>query len=104
MFWFVPRASLFLARLPGFRVSTAPPLIDELAHEGDGLLRIVDVARPVLDAQDVASLGDVGEQRVVAEVFPMMGIEAPEDPADLRPGAHDGAVDVYRQPGKPTGR
>jgi hypothetical protein len=41
----------------------------------------MDVARTVLPAEDVSGLGDVGQQRVVARVLPMMGIVAPEGPA-----------------------
>ena len=58
----------------------------------------MDVAGPVLQPQDVAGLGDVGEQRIVAGVLPMMGIEAAEGPADGGAGADHGAIDVDRQP------
>jgi hypothetical protein len=80
------------------RPRPARDAVDQLAHEGDGLLRVVHIAGPVLDPQDVTSLRDVGEQRVVAQVFPVMGIEAAEGPLHLRPGADHGAVDVDRQP------
>ena len=56
------------------------------------------VAGPILHAQDVARLGDVGQQRVVAGIFPVMGVEATEGPAHGGAGAHDGAIDVDRQP------
>src|SRR6266545_7003594 len=56
------------------------------------------VPGPVLKARDVSCLRDVGEQRVVAGMFPVMGIEAAEGPLDLRARADDGAVDVDRQP------
>jgi hypothetical protein len=36
----------------------------------------------------------VSQQRIVAEMFPVMEIEATEGPLDLGAGAHDGAVDV----------
>ena len=43
-------------------------------------------------------LGEVGQQRIVARVLPMMGIEAAEGPADRRAGADHGAIDVDREP------
>jgi hypothetical protein len=52
---------------------------------------------------DVAGLGDVGEQRVVAEMFPMMRIETAERPLDLGAGADDGPIHVDRQPRQAPG-
>jgi hypothetical protein len=72
--------------------------VDQLAEECRGLLGVVHVARPILDPQDVARLRDVGEQRVVAAVLAMMWIEAAEGPRDGGAGAHDGAVDIEREP------
>ena len=66
-------------------------------RNGHGLLGVVDVARAVLQPEDVAGLGHVGDQRVVARVFPMMGVEAAEGPADGGPGPDDRAIDVDRQ-------
>jgi hypothetical protein len=43
-------------------------------------------------------LSHVGQQRVVAGIFPVMGIEAAKGPAHSRPCAHHGAIDVDRQP------
>ena len=56
------------------------------------------VAGAVLQAEDVPRLGDVGDQRVVARVLSMMGIEAPEGPAHRGPGPDDRAVHVDREP------
>src|SRR5437870_2465683 len=42
---------------------------------------------------------DVGEQRVVAAVLPMVRIEAAKGPGDGGAGAHDGAIDIERDPG-----
>ena len=64
--------------------------VDQLAQEGHRLLRVVDVPRPVLQAQDVAGLSEVRDESVVARVFAMVGIEAAEGPGDLHAGAHDG--------------
>jgi hypothetical protein len=58
----------------------------------------VHVAGPVFDPQDVAGLRDVGEQRVVAAVLAMVRIEAVERPRDGGAGAHDGAIDIEREP------
>jgi hypothetical protein len=58
----------------------------------------VYVPGPVLGAEDVPCLRDMGEQRIVAQMLPMMRIEATEGPLDLRAGAHDGPVHVNRQP------
>ena len=55
------------------------------------------VARPILDPQDVAGLRDVGEQRVVAAVLPVVRVEAAERPRHGGAGAHHGAVDVKRK-------
>jgi hypothetical protein len=59
----------------------------------------VHVTRPILDPQNVAGLRDMREQRVVAAIFPVVGIEAAEGPGDGGAGAHDGAVDIEREPG-----
>jgi hypothetical protein len=62
------------------------------------------IPRAVLPPQDVSRLRDVGEQRVVTPMFPVMRIEATEGPLDLRAGRDHGAVDVNREPGKPASR
>ena len=80
------------------RPSAAPDGVDELPKERRGLLGVVHVAGPILDPQDVAGLGHVREQRVVAAIFPVVGIEAAEGPGDGGAGAHDGAVDIEREP------
>src|SRR6059036_244056 len=72
--------------------------VDELAEERGGLLGVVHVAGAILDPQDVAGLLDVGEQRVVAAVLPMVRIEAAKGPGDGGAGAHDGAIDIERDP------
>src|SRR5262249_13590047 len=52
---------------------------------GHGLFGVVHVARPALHPQDVPSLGHVGQQRVVAGVLPMMGIEAAKGQPTVAP-------------------
>ena len=47
--------------------------LDHLPQEGNGLLGVMHVAGSILDAQDVARLGRVSQQRVVAGVFPETG-------------------------------
>jgi hypothetical protein len=74
-----------------------PQAVDDLAQERDALLGIVHVARPILDPQDVPRLRHVGQQRVVAGIFPMMRVEAAKGPAHGGAGAHHGAIDVDRQ-------
>jgi hypothetical protein len=74
-----------------------PQAGDHLPQEGDALLGIVQVAGPVLHPQDVPRLGHGGQERVVAGILPMMGIEAAEGPADGGARAHDRAIDVDRQ-------
>ena len=76
----------------------AAQVLDELAQERDGLLGVVHVARAVLQPEDVAGLGHVGDQRVVARVLPVMGVEPAERPANRGSGADDRAIDVNRQP------
>src|SRR3989449_10804630 len=51
----------------------------------------------VLAAQDVARLGQMGEQRIVAGVLAMVRVEAPKRPRDRGPGADDRAIDVDGQ-------
>ena len=74
-----------------------PQAVDHLAQERAALLGIVHVARPILHAQDVARLGDVGQQRVVAGILPVMRVEAAEGPAHGGARAHDRAIDIDRQ-------
>ena len=66
-------------------------------RKGHGLLGVMHVAGAVLQAEDVPGLGHVGEQRVVARVLPMMGVEAAEGPAHRGPGPDDRPIDVDRQ-------
>jgi len=61
----------------------------------------MDVPRAILEAQDVASLRQVGHERVVAQVLPVMRIEAAEGPLHGGSGGHDGAVQVHRQARQP---
>ncbi len=58
----------------------------------------MDVAGAVLEPQDVARLGQMGEQRVVAGVLAMMRVEAPKRPGDARSGADHRAIDINGQP------
>src|SRR5215467_6131298 len=78
----------------------SPQAVDNLAEKPRGLLGVVHIARPVLHAQDVARLGEVGQQRVVAGIFPMMRIEPAEGPAHGGPCADHRAIEVDRQPGQ----
>ena len=55
------------------------------------------IAGPILHPQDVARLGHVGEQRIVAGILAVMGIEAAEGPAHRRPRADHGAIDIDRE-------
>jgi hypothetical protein len=71
--------------------------VDELTQEGDGLLGIVDVPRPILEAQDVPGLRQVGHEGVVAQGLAMMGIEAAEGPLHGGARTHDSAVDIHGQ-------
>ena len=76
-------------------------VVDQLPQERDRLLGVMDIARAVLQADDVAGLRDVGQQRIVARILPMMRIEAPEGPADLHARPDHRAVHVDRQAGQP---
>jgi len=71
---------------------------DDLPQEGPGLLRIVHIAGPILDPQDVARLGEMGQERVVAGILAVMGIEAAEGSTHGGPRADHGAIKVDRQP------
>jgi hypothetical protein len=70
--------------------------VDEFAQEGDGLLGVMHVARAVLEAQDVPGLGQMGHERVVAQVLAMMWIEAAEGPLHLA-RTHERAIDIDSQ-------
>jgi hypothetical protein len=63
------------------------------------LLGVVHVARAIREPQDVARLRDVGHEGVVAEILPVMGIEAAEGPGDGGAGADDRPVDIEDQAG-----
>jgi len=76
----------------------APHGGNQLAQEHGGLLGVVHITRAVLDPQDVAGLRDVGKQGVVAAVLAMMRIKAAKGPGYGGAGAHDGAVDIEREP------
>jgi hypothetical protein len=41
----------------------AAQVVDDLPQERDRLLGVVDIARPVLQPEDVAGLRDVGQER-----------------------------------------
>jgi hypothetical protein len=73
-------------------------VVDHRPQEGDGLLGVVDVDGAVLQPQDVAGLGDVGQERIVAGVFPMMRVETSERPAHRGPGPDHRAIHVDRDP------
>jgi hypothetical protein len=75
-------------------------VVDELAHEGDGLFGVVDVARPILEPQDVTRLGQVSQQRIVAGIFPMMRIEPAKGPGHRRASADHRAINVDGEPGQ----
>ena len=78
----------------------AAQVVDHFPQERDGLLGIVDIARPVFQPEDVAGLRDVGQQRIVARVLPMVRVEPPEGPADGGPSPDHGAVHVDGDPGQ----
>ncbi|HSD32308.1 MAG TPA: hypothetical protein VLB49_10390 [Gemmatimonadales bacterium] len=82
----------------------AAEIVDHLPQEGEGLPGIVDIAGAVLQAQDVAGLGDVGQERIVARVLPLMRVEASEGPADGGAGADHRAIDGDRDPGQGQAR
>lgn len=54
-------------------------------------------SRAILQPQDVGGLRQMGQQRIVAEMFPMMRIEAAKRPRHGGAGTHHRAVDVDRQ-------
>jgi hypothetical protein len=56
----------------------------------------VDAAGPVLEAKDLAGLGDMSEPRVVAAVLPVVRIEPAKGPGHGGPGADDSAVDILQ--------
>ena len=60
-------------------------------------LAVVDVAGAVLEPKNLPGLREMCEQRVVARVLGVMGVEAAHGPGDLAAGADHGAVDVNRQ-------
>src|SRR6266478_3546713 len=53
--------------------------------------------RAVLEPKNLTGLREVSEQRVIARVLGVMGVEAAQSPRDLAAGADHGAVDVNRQ-------
>ena len=57
----------------------------------------MDIARPILHAQDVRRLRQMRQDRVVAGHLPVMGIEPSEGALDLHAGRHHGAIDIDRQ-------
>jgi hypothetical protein len=72
-------------------------LADQFAHEALRALGVVDVARAVLESQDLPGLRQVGEQRVITGILGVMGVEAAHCPGDLIAGANHGTVEVDRQ-------
>jgi hypothetical protein len=58
------------------------------------------VAGTVLEPEDVAGLRDVGQQRIVARVLPMVRVEPTEGPADGGPSPDHGAANVDGDPGQ----
>ena len=61
----------------------------------------MDVARPILDPQDVGRLGQVRHDRVVAGHLPLVRVVAPRRPFDLQPRRHDDAVHIDRPGAQP---
>src|SRR5581483_4409288 len=51
-----------------------PELVDQLAQESDGPAAVVDIPGPVLQPQDVAGLGQMGQQGVVTRVLLEVGV------------------------------
>jgi len=76
-------------------------LADQFAHEALRALGVVDVARAVLEPQDLPSLRQMGQQRVVTGILGVMRVEAAHRPSDLTAGANHGAVQVDRQTPQP---
>ena len=72
--------------------------VDQLAEEPDGATAIVHVPGPVLEPQDVAGLGQVRQQGVVAGVLLEVGIVPAEGPGHGVPGPDHGPIHVDRQP------
>jgi len=58
----------------------------------------VNVARTILDREDLAGLGHVGQDRVVARDLAVVRIEAPLRPGHLQTGRYHRAVHVQRHP------
>ena len=69
-------------------------LRDDVTDEADSVLTIGDVAGSILHARDVARLGDVGHDRVVAGDFAMVGVVAALCSFDLKPRRADRAIDI----------
>ena len=67
-------------------------------------LPIVDVARPVLDPQDVRGLGQVRHDRVVAGDLALVRVVATSRPLHLQPRRHHHAVDIDRPGAQPQAR
>src|SRR5437899_2288672 len=76
-------------------------LREEVAEEAPRALAVVDVARPILDPQDLAALRLVRRDRVVARHLAPVRIEATLRPRDLQPRRDDRAIDVDREPPLP---
>jgi hypothetical protein len=57
----------------------------------------MDVARPILDAQDMRRFRQVRHNRVVARHLPVMRIGPPARPLDLQAGRDDRAIDIDRR-------
>ena len=86
------------AKFQGQRVPQAGAhLADQFAHQALRALAVVDVARTVLEPQDLSGLSQVGEQRVVTGILGVMGVEAAHRPSDLTAAADHGAVEVDSQ-------
>ena len=83
------------------RAQAGANLADQFAHEALRALGVVDVARTVLESEDLPGLRQVGEQRVVTGVLGMMGVKAAHRPGDFVTGADYGAVEVDRQSPEP---
>jgi hypothetical protein len=60
----------------------------------------VDVAGAVLETKNLPGLRQMREQRIIARVLGVMGVEAAHRPGDLAAGADHCAIEVDRQSAK----
>jgi len=74
---------------------------DERAQKARGAATVVHVAGTIAQVENLARLRQVREQRVVARLLALMGVEPPEGPGDLTAGRDHRAVDIDREPRQP---